>query len=82
MATSHSLLLTTDDTPGTLSQITRVIADHLANIRTIESLGRREAGFTVYLELDQVTDFAALRGALTGLAVIRRIDEPPSLLAV
>ena len=82
MATSHSLLLTTDDTPGTLSQITRVIADHHANIRSIESLGRRESGFTVYLELDQVADFVALRTALTGLAVIRRIDEPPSLMSV
>ena len=58
MATSHSLLLTTDDAPGTLSQITRVIADHGANIRSIESLGQREEGFTVYLELDQVDDFA------------------------
>ena len=49
MATPHTLLLTTDDTPGTLSQITRVIADHGANIRSIESLGQREEGFTVYL---------------------------------
>src|SRR4029450_589261 len=82
MATSHSLLLTTDDAPGTLSRITRVIADHGANIRSIESLGQRDDGFTVVLELDQVTDFPALRGALSALQVIRRIEEPPSLMSV
>jgi energy-converting hydrogenase B subunit Q len=82
MATPHTLLLTTDDTPGTLSQITRVIADHGANIRSIESLGQREEGFTVYLELDHVADFAALREGLAALAVIRRVEEPPSLMAI
>ena len=82
MATSHSLLLTTDDAPGTLSRITRVIADHRANIRSIESLGQRDDGFTVVLELDQVADFPALRGALSALEVIRRIEEPPSLMSV
>jgi energy-converting hydrogenase B subunit Q len=82
MAAPHTLLLTTDDTPGTLSQITRVIAEHGANIRSIESLGQREGGFTVYLELDHVTDYAALRAALEGLAVIRRVEEPPSLMAI
>src|SRR6186997_1678867 len=82
MATSHSLLLTTDDAPGTLSRITRVIADHRANIRSIESLGQRDDGFTVVMELDQVTDFPALRGALSALDVIRRIEEPPSLMSV
>ena len=82
MATFHSLLLTTDDAPGTLSRITRVIADHRANIRSIESLGQRDDGFTVVLELDQVADFPALRGALSALEVIRRIEEPPSLMSV
>jgi energy-converting hydrogenase B subunit Q len=82
MATPHTLLLTTDDTPGTLSQITRVIADHGANIRTIESLGQREEGFTVYLELDHVADFTLLREALAALEVIRRVEEPPSLMAI
>jgi energy-converting hydrogenase B subunit Q len=82
MATPHSLLLTTDNAPGTLSQITRVIAEHGVNIRSIESLGQREDGFTVYLELDQVEDLARLRAALMELAVIRRVEEPPSLMAV
>jgi energy-converting hydrogenase B subunit Q len=82
MATPHTLLLTTDDAPGTLSQITRVIADHGANIRSIQSLGQRAEGFTVYLELDHVADFAALREGLAALAVIRRVEERPSLMAI
>src|SRR6187401_2098480 len=82
MATSHSLLLTTDDAPGTLSRITRVIADHRVNIRSIESLGQRDDGFTVVLELDQVADLPTLRGTMSALEVIRRIEEPPSLMSV
>lgn len=82
LVTGHTLLLTTDDSPGVLSQITQVIAAHPANIRSIESLGRREEGFTVYLELDPVDDYPSLRERLTALGVVRRIDEPPSLMAV
>jgi energy-converting hydrogenase B subunit Q len=82
MATSYTLLLTTDDAPGTLSQITRVIAEHGANIRSIESLGQRDDGFTVYLELDRVADFEALHAALSTLSVIRRVEEPPSLMSI
>jgi energy-converting hydrogenase B subunit Q len=80
--TVHTLLLTTDDAPGTLSQITRVIAEHPANIRSIESLGPREDGFTVYLELDPAEDFPRLRDELARLSVIRHIDEPPPLIAI
>jgi energy-converting hydrogenase B subunit Q len=80
--TGHSLLLTTDNAPGTLSQITRVIADHPANIRSIESLGPRDEGFTVYLELDLTENFPRLRDALGALPVIRHIEEPPPLMAI
>jgi energy-converting hydrogenase B subunit Q len=82
LVTGHTLLLTTDDSPGVLSQITQVIAAHPANIRSIESLGRREDGFTVYLELDPVGDYASLRERLSALGVVRRIEEPPSLMAI
>jgi energy-converting hydrogenase B subunit Q len=78
----HSLLLTTEDSPGVLSQITQVIASHPANIRSIESLGSSEDGFTVYLEIDPLDDYPALRAKLSSLAVVRRIEEPPSLMAI
>ena len=81
-AAGHTLLLTTDDAPGVLSQITHVIATHPANIHTIESLGVRDEGFTVYLEIDPVEDYQGLRARLSALAVVRRVDEPPSLMAV
>ena len=82
LVSGHTLLLTTDDSPGVLSQITQVIASHPANIRSIETLGRREEGFTVYLELDPVEDYPSLRERLSALGVVRGIDEPPSLLAI
>ena len=82
LVTGHSLLLTTADSPGVLSQITQVIATQPANIRSIESLGRRDEGFTVYLELDPVDDYVSLRDRLAALEVVRRIEEPPPLMAV
>jgi energy-converting hydrogenase B subunit Q len=81
-APGHTLLVTTADAPGVLSEITRVIAAHPANIRSIESLGQRDDGFTVYLELDPLVDYEQLRARLGALEVVRRIEEPPSLMAV
>jgi energy-converting hydrogenase B subunit Q len=81
-AAGHTLLLTTADSPGVLSQITHVFAAHPANIRTIESLGLRDDGFTVYLEIDPVQDYDALKARLSALDVVRRLEEPPSLMAV
>lgn len=78
----HTLLLFTDDAPGVLSQVTRTIAEHPANIRSIESLGVSEDGFRVYLELDPVDAFDRLRQALQALPVIRRIEEPPPMMAI
>lgn len=65
-----------------LSQVTRTIAEHPANIRSIESLGVREDGFRVYLELDPVEAFDQLRLALQALPVIRHIEEPPPMMAI
>ena len=81
-AAGHTLLLTTADAPGVLSQITHVFAMHPANIRTIESLGLRDDGFTVYLEIDPVEDYDTLRARLMALDVVKRVEEPPSLMAV
>lgn len=78
----HSLLLFTDDAPGVLSQVTRVIAEHRANIRSIESLGPRDDGFTVQLELDRVERFEELREALRSLPVIRAVEEPPPMIEI
>ncbi len=78
----HTLLVTTADSVGVLSQITQVIAAHPANIRSIESLGVRDDGFVVYLELDPLDDYPALRERLLALSVVRHVEEPPPLMAI
>ena len=78
----HTLLVTTADSVGVLSQITQVIAAHPANIRSIESLGVRDEGFVVYLELDPIDDYAVLRAYLLALSVVRHVEEPPPLIAI
>jgi len=81
-AAGHTLLVTTADSVGVLSQITQVIASHPANIVSIESLGVRDDGFVVYLELDPLENYPALRERLLALAVVRQIEEPPPLMAI
>jgi energy-converting hydrogenase B subunit Q len=81
-AAGHTLLVTTADSVGVLSQITQAIAAHPANIRSIESLGIRDDGFVVYLELDALDDYPVLRERLLALSVVRQIDEPPPLMAI
>jgi energy-converting hydrogenase B subunit Q len=78
----HSLVVTTDNERGTLARITSVIAGHPANITRIESLGVREAGFTVYLELELAEGFDALLDSLRDLPVVRRVEEHPSMAAI
>src|SRR5690606_33425986 len=46
------------------------------------SLGPREQGVAVYLELDPVPDFASLRDKLAALPVVRHVEEPPPLMAI
>lgn len=79
---SHSLLVTTDDANGTLALITAVIANHPATIVTIESLGVRDDGFTVYLELELTDGFATLLEQLRDLPVVRRVEERPPMAAI
>lgn len=79
---NHSLVVTTDNEPGTLARITAVIAGHPANITRIESLGVRNEGFTVYFELELVEGFDDLLDSLRGLPVVRRVEEHPPMAAI
>jgi energy-converting hydrogenase B subunit Q len=78
----HCLLLTTRDAPGVLSQIARLIADHPANIHSIQSLTTRDSVATLYLELDQVADVAGLVAELRALPVVSHVQPIESLLKI
>jgi energy-converting hydrogenase B subunit Q len=80
--TPHCLLVTTRDAPGVLSQIARLIAEHPANIHSIQSLTTRDGIATLYLELDQVPDIGALLAELEALPVISHVQPIESLLKI
>ena len=79
---SHSLLITTDDAPGVLSQLARVIAQHDANIQTIQSLSSRGGVASLYLEVSPVPTLARLVDELRALSVVRSVEVTPSMLAI
>jgi energy-converting hydrogenase B subunit Q len=63
-------------------QIARLIAEHSANIHSIQSLSTRDSIATLYLELDQVSDIAGLVGELRALPVISNVQPIDSLLKI
>lgn len=78
----RSLVVTTVDERGTLAQIAAAIAAHPATVIRIESLGARDEGFTVYLELDLVDNFHELLDSLRHLPVVTRVEEHPPMAAI
>jgi energy-converting hydrogenase B subunit Q len=78
----QALLIHTDDTPGVLSQVTAVIAEHGANIQALETFSGAEGGATISVELAPGADVDALADALRLLTVVRHVERPPSLEAI
>ena len=81
MATLYAVVVTASDRPGTLSAVTKVLADHQANIRYVDlqSLGNRAE---IYFEfaLDEPLD-GIVRDLLT-VDGIDSIDEIPSFAKI
>jgi energy-converting hydrogenase B subunit Q len=70
-----ALLVQTHEAPGTLFQLTRVLASHGANIAQFEIVEREAASARLYFELESVTDLSALLHDLGALDVVQRIEE-------
>jgi energy-converting hydrogenase B subunit Q len=70
-----ALLVRTREEPGILFQLTRVLADHGANIAHVDIVERDPAGARLYFELESVGDRAALLRDLRALAVVLAVEE-------
>ncbi|MBI4320722.1 MAG: DUF5612 domain-containing protein [Chloroflexi bacterium] len=73
-----ALLVRTHDQPGILYQLTKVISEHQANIIYVDITDRHAGQASVYFELVDVPDEAALVRDLSGLSVVTAVEEPPS----
>jgi energy-converting hydrogenase B subunit Q len=79
---AHTLIIETDHVPGVLSDITRVIAVHPANILSIETIGRLGERALLFLEIARVDGFPQLVERLRALPVVRRVEETQPMMAI
>lgn len=77
-----ALVVGAQDQPGVLYQLTKVIATHQVNIRTIEIRGWAQGSASIYLELQDVTDIDRLIGDLRNVPAVRSIEQPDTLLKI
>jgi len=79
---AHTVIIEPDHAPGVLSEITRVIAAHPANILSIETIGRLGARAQLFLEIAPVEGFASLVEHLRALPVVRGVEETQPMMAI
>ena len=79
---SHTVIVKTEHAPGVLSEVARVLAEHPANVVSIETLGPMDEGATLYLEIDRLEDLPRLLGRLEGLTVVRSVHEAEPLIKI
>ncbi len=70
-----ALLVRTCDEPGILYQLTRVLADHRANIAHVDIYERGAGRASLYFELEHAGDRAALMRDLGALPVVQAVEE-------
>jgi len=79
---SIALLIQAQDRTGVLFQLTRTIAEHGANISSVDIVKRGAHAASLYLELRDVEVVEALLGDLRALEVVTAVDSLDPLLKV
>jgi energy-converting hydrogenase B subunit Q len=70
-----ALLVRAAEGPGILAQLTRVLADHGANIARVDIVERGNGGAVLYFELESVADVAALLRDLAALPPVQAVEQ-------
>ena len=79
---SIALLIQAQDRTGVLFQLTRTIAEHGANISSVDIVKRGAHAASLYLELRDVAEVEALLSDLRALEVVTAVDSLDPLLEV
>ena len=79
---SIALLIQAQDRTGVLFQLTRTIAEHGANISSVDIVKRGTQAASVYLELRDVKEVDTLLRDLRALEVVTAVDSLDPLLKV
>src|SRR5690348_11403381 len=81
MSTLHAVLATVSDRPGMLFGLTKVLADHQANIRYVD-MHTSGTHAEVYLEFATNADAAEVIGDLKAVEGVTRLEETPSFAKI
>jgi energy-converting hydrogenase B subunit Q len=75
LANQLALLVRAGDGPGILAQLTRVLADHGANIARVDIVERAAGQAVLYFELESVADVAAVVRDLNTLSPVHTVEQ-------
>lgn len=78
----YAVSINVDDQVGVMSQITRVIAAHQANISYIDMIEKSERGASVYFELQSDANLEPLFEELRQLDVVRSIETTEPFMKI
>ena len=73
-----ALLITVSDQPGTLSQLSKVLADHQANITYVDIIHRRLPEVQVYFEFELDAPLEEVISGLRLIPNVRLVEATPS----
>jgi energy-converting hydrogenase B subunit Q len=73
----HAVLLTVSDQPGTLFNVTRVLAEHQANISTLDLIHRPRQETLIYLEFTLDGTLASVEEDFRKIANVLQVESAP-----
>jgi energy-converting hydrogenase B subunit Q len=80
--TDLALIVHANETPAILSQVTRVMADHGANIVFVHTLEHVDDWAETYYELKGVRDAQALMRDVAALPIVGSVEETPPIFHI
>jgi len=78
----HAILVTVVDQPGALFQLSRVLAEHRANIEYVDIIRRGAEEVAVYFELTLEGPLEPVLSELRALPLAASVDTPPSFAKI
>jgi energy-converting hydrogenase B subunit Q len=79
---AYAVLATVADEPGMLFSLTKVLAEHVANISYIDIIRPREGEVEIYLEFTLDAEVEPVVDAMRRLHGVARVDQTPSFAKV
>ncbi len=78
----HAVLITIDDRPGVLSQLTKVLADHHANVTYVDIIHRAGEAPQIYFEFDIDGTTAGVTDGFRRIPEVSDVESAPPLMKI